>query len=293
MTQNSILDHNIPFGVIFPARSSPFVCAADIVDVLVGLYTYMDNGLSAPKAARRVVYDRMWRHNPDEANRDLPLANQHPWTHTIVFIFGVLPQTIKLFGMRGIPWTQACGALYLSSFLVIAGVGALARSAENDNDRVEVAANRTTTMSLMFGAVAMQVGIWAYWAADLLHPSWGSLEGSTTHILLALPIPVILGWVIGTALYLFLALSRAIVPAVLLVMLFCYGPFFLLDYLIIADYISIATFVFLLAFFVAMAIPSFAIIPFGLANLVMFIHYYRFIYDPTGTMKPAWAERLG
>jgi hypothetical protein len=51
-----------------------------------------------------------------------------------VFILGMLPQATKLFGMRGIPWTQACGGLYLSSFLVIAGVGALARRAERDTD---------------------------------------------------------------------------------------------------------------------------------------------------------------
>jgi hypothetical protein len=36
--------------------------------------------------------------------------------------------------MRGIPWTQPYGDLYLSSFLVIAGVGALARRVERDTD---------------------------------------------------------------------------------------------------------------------------------------------------------------
>jgi hypothetical protein len=32
---------------------------------------------------------------------------------------------------------------------------------------------------------------------------------------------------------------------------------------------------------------------FGVANLVLSILYYRFLYDPIGTVKPSWAEKLG
>ena len=35
-----------------------------------------------------------------------------------VFFLGALPQVIKLFAIRGIPWTQALGGMYLVSFLV-------------------------------------------------------------------------------------------------------------------------------------------------------------------------------
>jgi hypothetical protein len=150
MTQNSTFDRDFPSGILFPARSSPIVCAADTLEVLLRLLAYMYAGASAPAAARHVVQKRMWQpprsntvatatdddKNDDEEAAESPrtLGDQYPRAHIVVFILGVLPQAIKLFCMSGIPWTQACGGLYLSSFLVIAGVGALAQRAERDTD---------------------------------------------------------------------------------------------------------------------------------------------------------------
>jgi hypothetical protein len=124
MTQNSTFDRDFPSGVLFPARSSPIVCAADVLDVLLRLLMYMCVGASAPAAARRVVQERMWHpprsiavataadddNNDDEeaAESPLTLGDQHPRAHIVLFVLGVLPQAIKLFGMHGIPWLQVC-----------------------------------------------------------------------------------------------------------------------------------------------------------------------------------------
>ena len=60
------------------------------------------------------------------------------------------------------------------------------------------------------------------------------------------------------------------------------------------DYLSFSVHVFLAAFFATKVVPHHRLmIFFGLVNMVLSILYYRFRYDPTGTVKPLWAEKLG
>ena len=320
MTQNSTFDRNFPSGILFPARSSPLVCAADALDVLLRLLMYMCVGASAPAAARRVVQERMWKPPRSiavataAAESPLTLGNQHPRAHIIIFVLGVLPQAIKLFGMRGIPWTQACGGLYLSSYLVIAGVGALARHAERDTDadtswRWAALVERTMKVwnFVSLGIVAVvQAGVWVWCMWVLLLPVWDmevkapmlySLLWGPVYGMMVIQIPGALAWLLVWATLVIPTTLGKIACAAFsasFVGLYFYhiSPYF--DFLFRGDYLWFSVYVLLAAFAATAVVPRHLLmIFFGLLNLVLSILYYRFRYDPTGTVKPLWAEKLG
>jgi hypothetical protein len=337
MTQNSIYDRNFPSGVLFPARSSPLVCAADALDVLLRLLSYMYAGASAPVAARRIVQERIWQPSPsiavataadDDNNNDeeaaetaespLTLGDQHPRAHIVLFVLGVLPQAIKLFGMHGIPWTQACGGLYLSSFLVIAGVGALARRAERDAD---ADTSREGPLDKLMMAVwdvpsiwvvaVVQAGVWVWcvWALLLLLPVWDmKAKAPVLYFILSTPAWVMFGFIVRGPMiraFYYLFLWTILIPTTLgkiayfafsasLAVLYLYGVRQFLDFLIREVYLQFSAYVLVAAFFATKVVPRHLLmIFFALVNLVLFILYYRFRYDPTGTVKPLWVEKLG
>jgi hypothetical protein len=331
MTQNSIFDRDFPSGILFPARSSPFICATDALEVLLRLIGYMYVGASAPAAARRMVQKRMWQpprsntittadgannNHEDAAEPPLTLGDQHPRAQTVVFILGVLPQAIKLFGMCGIPWTQACGGLYLSSFLVIAGVGALARRAERDTDADTSWPRAALVERIMkvwdfasFWIVAVvQAGVWLWCVWVLLLPVWDmEVKAPVLYLILLTPVFCIflIIAVVPTQLALLSVLVTFVIPTTLgkiayfafsasLVGLYIYRMPDFVGFVIRVRYLSFSVYVLLAAFFAAKVVPHHRLmIFFGLVNLVLSILYYRFQYDPTGTVKPLWAGKLG
>ena len=321
MTQNSTFDRDFPSGVLFPARSSPLVCAADALEVLLRLIGYMYVGASAPAAARRVVQKRIWQPPRNiavatAADPPLMLGDQHPRAHIVLFVFGVLPQAIKLFGMCGIPWTQAYGGLYLSSYLVIAGVGALARRAERDTDadtswpRAALVERTIKVWNFAsFGIVAVvQAGAWVWCMRALLLPVWdmeakarvlyfiwSTLASLMFGMILAMPfalacLSVLATFVIPTTLG---KIACFAVSASLVGLCIYVSPHFT-DILFQENYLSFSVYVLLAAFFAAKVVPHHCLmIFFGLLNLVLSILYYRFRYDSTGTVKPLWVGKLG
>ncbi|KAI9164044.1 hypothetical protein HJFPF1_05679 [Paramyrothecium foliicola] len=92
-------------GYLWPHRSSPFVCLIDgAADAYLGFQAFCDR-------------------DPSVRDRD-----PHPGRNGILpklalFSLGVLPQAIKLFGMRGIPVTQAIAGMYM-----LASICSLVRS---------------------------------------------------------------------------------------------------------------------------------------------------------------------
>ena len=292
-------------------------------------------GVSAPVAARRIVQERMWqpprsiavataadddKNNNEEAaettESPLTLGDQHPRAHMVLFVLGVLPQAIKLFGMRGIPWTQACGGLYLSSFLVIAGVGVLAQRAGRDTN---ADTSREGPLDELIMAVwdvpsiwvvaVVQAGVWVWcvWALLLL-PVWDmKAKAPVLYIISSIPASVMFGLIIrGPMVRVFYLVFWTInIPTTLgkiayfafsasLAVLYLYGIRQFLDFLIREVYLQFPVYVLVAAFFATKVVPHHLLmIFFVLVNLVLSILYYHFRYDPTGTVKPLWAERLG
>ncbi len=127
MTQPSSLD--APFSqssLFFAARSSPFVCLADALVVIISLVIHVFRGKSPRRAALLVNWQRA-RHRLGEdveELEDIP-AEKHPWGFVILLVAAVL-QAAKIIGFKGVFWTKAWAAVYLSSYVVIAVVGFLA-----------------------------------------------------------------------------------------------------------------------------------------------------------------------
>lgn len=97
------------------ARSSPIICLADILLIAIKFVWLQLLGCSPQTAARHVWYDRF--ENTLEGHRDSGI--DHIWRFNMAFfVLGALPQSIKVFGMRGIPGTQIWTAFFLAAFLV-------------------------------------------------------------------------------------------------------------------------------------------------------------------------------
>jgi hypothetical protein len=332
MTQNSTLDRRFPSAILFPMRSSPLICAADVIEVLLLLLWYMyRDKVSAPYAARRVIKETTWQPKRNsssagnvsqaaESSSSNTLENQYPLAHTVLFVLGVLPQAMKLFGMRGIPWTQVWGGLYLSSYMVLAGVGALARRAGSPTDvprsNLEAAFDRRKMLLLKQGVVAAQVGMWLWCMWRVLRPVWSSAPESTFFSILAIFTIILNGLVV-----MYVAFFIMILPVILafvterpslIICCLVTGPFALWSQFPLMAFVddlqnhhmdSVVTFWFLVmtVVFTLMVIASlcnifpatFFKVSFGVGNLVFSILYYCFLYDPRGTVKPSWAKKLG
>jgi len=234
----------------------------------------------------------------------LTLGNQHPLTHAVLFVLGALPQAIKLFGMHGIPWTHALGGLYLSSFLVLAGIGALARCAEGDNDTPweEAALGKRTMEMLRLGAVLAQVG-----GVGLVCMGTAASGPQFLRAVYLLSVPGVSDAFCGILRDCITSNGNRYVSSFgeflrnSACVLGFYGWAYLL-YIDILDYIAIPlTFLIMAVGFTAWVAHIYSakfetscIILFGVANLVFLsILYYRFLYNPIGTVKPSWAEKLG
>ena len=122
MTQPSILDRKFPqSNLLFPARSSPFVCLADSLDVLFGLFTHVWSGRSIRDAAYQVNLGRLRDRLDQETVPLTPTAvEQHPFGSLVLFL-STMSQFVKLCGFQGILWAKVGAATYLFSYILLAG----------------------------------------------------------------------------------------------------------------------------------------------------------------------------
>jgi hypothetical protein len=76
--------------------------------------------LEAPSTAARRIARARFRDVDNEAEEEsLTSLEKNAPFRIVVFVFGALPQAIKLFASRGIPWLKALGAAYLGSWTVL------------------------------------------------------------------------------------------------------------------------------------------------------------------------------
>ncbi|KAL3472481.1 hypothetical protein BJX99DRAFT_262265 [Aspergillus californicus] len=105
-------------------RSSPIICICDAINVVVSTICWMpivlasNRKMSARRAATRVLMYRFANNTgyPDmQAIKTLKAQTTMRW---VGFTLGALPQFIKLFASKGVPLSQAFGAMYLASWVV-------------------------------------------------------------------------------------------------------------------------------------------------------------------------------
>jgi hypothetical protein len=109
----------VPYENAFLLRSSPVIFAFDGLGVLVSWVSRILFRLEGPREAATVVLRARFPSSVsgyDDPLKPLTRLKDQRGPGHIAFLLGVLPQCIKLFASRGIPWIQAFGAMYLASW---------------------------------------------------------------------------------------------------------------------------------------------------------------------------------
>lgn len=116
-------------------RCSPLLCAADalsVVSQLAVLYWYRKRSFS--EAIGIVLHERfepdkgdehsevqrpaILHDDADEETETLNSLETMTWLRWLWFILGTLPPAIKLMSMSGVPWEQAWGMMFLTSWII-------------------------------------------------------------------------------------------------------------------------------------------------------------------------------
>lgn len=116
MTQPSGMVCGFPSKHGFFLRSSPFICALDISYLLIQITI---RGYRTPRKTLEDITKRRFRDVPSEDEGGLSSLQKNAPFRFALFFLGAFRSIIKLFAYQGIPWTQAFGAMYLGSFLII------------------------------------------------------------------------------------------------------------------------------------------------------------------------------
>jgi hypothetical protein len=105
------------FGTIL--RSSPLICLIDTV-IILEQQIWLTITIHSPfTAASQFAQFRFQDAESDVAEDSLASLQRNTSFRIVIFIFGALPQMIKLYSMTGLLWTKVAGAAYMSSFAVI------------------------------------------------------------------------------------------------------------------------------------------------------------------------------
>lgn len=113
LLQNSGAVLSMPYTMRIGLRSSPLLSALDPIMALVKFVALLAVGCSPRTAARHVWWDRF----PIGSDREDSGTNGF-WPYTVwAFLFGALPQFVKIWGMQGILPTQIVATIYFASFI--------------------------------------------------------------------------------------------------------------------------------------------------------------------------------
>lgn len=106
--------------------SSPIICAADALSIIVCIASTMLYLSTSPKQASQLVTlvksDALSTEKPAEGPQN------HTWPRWLFYAMGTLPAAIKLGSFTGVPWTQTFGMMFVASFATIELVALLSRS---------------------------------------------------------------------------------------------------------------------------------------------------------------------
>lgn len=102
-------------------RSLPFFCVADVLSVAFRTTTYCIDRRVSPLSAMRYIATQRWQPTASTKSSTglLKRLESGALVRWILFLVGALPAFVKLLSFSGVPWTQAYGASYGTSFLLI------------------------------------------------------------------------------------------------------------------------------------------------------------------------------
>lgn len=102
----------------FALRSSPVVCAANVVDTLVQLRRLCAREPSFAAALQALIDVRFKGAPQGSEDGSFEALRKNQAFRVILFVFGAAPQMIKLYACNGIPWTKAYCTAYIASFFL-------------------------------------------------------------------------------------------------------------------------------------------------------------------------------
>lgn len=208
------------FGLL--VKSSPVFCLVDAMIASGQILYYLKR--VPPREALRIVATSRQQNSPNtQAELGSVSLIVGQW---LLLVLAVL-QGLKLYALRGIPWTQAFGTMYLISYATNAVLNVTGNSRVNveaEIEREDIRPSVKVVHCLAMASACLQVTIWTFiiraalsdhWLATLLRERCSWLVGIVTLILFS---PFFLYYIIllwGTIL---VDLSILIIPSV--VMLF-------------------------------------------------------------------------
>ncbi|KAJ0426778.1 hypothetical protein BJY00DRAFT_270982 [Aspergillus carlsbadensis] len=99
-------------------RSSPIICGFDAIDILISWPAQALPGLDFRQAASRILWQRFVDSEGNPDVQAIARAKTQAGGRWLAFFIGVVPQLIKLYVSKGIPWSQAAATMYLASWLL-------------------------------------------------------------------------------------------------------------------------------------------------------------------------------
>ena len=111
-------------------RSSPFVCIADTLGLIMRFIQHTFQGQSPFSAARLVLRDR--KYDLSTTSRDATSPECPQIFRFGVFVVGIAYSFVKLLASSGIFWSKIWACCYFASFLTWFALGHLARNAPTD-----------------------------------------------------------------------------------------------------------------------------------------------------------------
>lgn len=300
-------------------RSSPIVCAVDAILILLRLAIYICRGDAPSVAAQRVRTVR------SQGAEHMPLAGglqeleQMPFLRIFWFVFGTLSQLVKLAALRGVPWTQVWGGIYVGSFLVVEGLHALSRRTEVEVHLPEKSRLERWLERIEHGiggaAVLLQLGVLATVDLAGIPPDRNVTKRwkfrSLRLVAHFVPVFIYLPFVLAHAEDPVVQLRRRIKSLVLAMLLVnvllttLHTLNYRFSHLYVLWSLAISTLAWMLFFYPqtkrhvllcgagASGYMNVCVFDFFCRILCFSLFWYVWYYDPNGTVKPRWTNNLG
>lgn len=305
MAQPSGMVLGFPSTYGFFLLSSPFVCLLDTFSILLRLTLTSLLGRS-PRTTLQRIFQRRFRDVDVGDESYLASLQKNAVFRLVLFNFGAVPQIVKLFAMRGIPWTQAFGAMYLASFLImevfIAMVADAPTPAATFDDVVDPSSGRTLSEQF-FGGITL--GLCASIPAALmlcrLLPTLLDNEQLSPFTICmavvghnALQInKATLGTRQGRIM--FADMNVGVVIAAAFAPFKAFHTFYVLVMAFVVHGVMMLVWPRVEGFmaFDERGMRRFDGWYFMVRNVACAVLCYRYLYDPEGTVKPSWTDQLG
>lgn len=319
MSQPSGMVCEFPSKFNFVLRSSPIICLLDALLVLARLAWYTAV-LKSPSAAVQRIIRRRFQDIKDEAEENsLASLRRNTPFRLCLFNLGALPQIVKLYALRGLPWTKVWGSMFFGSSIAVELIVLISRrllqplapsashaSAGESNFLnswpgvgplfVSLGFSFYFFTTAFFSVVEKHIGELYWWhffilvtfvVAKIICLSFPRSEWLLTlSFLVSVPTTIIFSGILPLSF------------GVSLVGMQSKASLFVLTGLSVIFALGLIIFnLYRLLLYVSPARAKFVNFGIGfyflMLNTIAALLYYSFKYSSEGTLKPAWADQLG